>query len=59
MDIIKIQLPTISFQSYQVLIKSLKYYMLSSTEFLIDTDLTMGLCEMIDYFEESHKEVKI
>lgn len=59
METIKIQLPTISFASYQVLMKSLRYYMVSSTEFLIDADLTMGLCEMIDYFEQSHQKVQI
>ncbi|MCI8637525.1 MAG: hypothetical protein HFJ36_06945 [Clostridia bacterium] len=59
MEIAKIQLPKISFSSYQLIIKSLKYYMNSSTEFLIDTDLTMGICEMIDYFEKSHQVVKL
>lgn len=59
MEVTKIQLPTISFASYQLLLKSLKYYMISSTEFLIDADLTMGLLEMIDYFEQSHKVVKV
>lgn len=41
METTKIQLPTISFESYQLLLKSLRYYMISSTEFLIDVDLTM------------------
>ncbi len=59
MEVTKVQLPKISFSSYQMLLKSLRYYMISSTEFAIDADLTMGLCEMIDYFEQSHQIVKI
>lgn len=59
MEVTKVQLPTISFSSYQVLLSALRYYMLSSTEFLIDADLTMGILEMIDYFEQSHQIVKV
>lgn len=59
MEVTKIQLPTISFLSYEILLKALRYYLYSSTEFLIDADLTMGILEMIDYFEQSHQIVKV
>jgi len=57
MEIKKIQLPEISFSCYQLILKALRYYLFSTTEFIIDADLTIGLCEMIDYFEQTYKEV--
>ncbi len=57
MEVTKIQLPIISFSSYELLLKALRYYLYASTEFIIDAEITMGLCETIDYMEQSHKEV--
>lgn len=57
MEVTKIQLPIISFSSYELLLKALRYYLYASTQFIIDAEITMGLCETIDYMEQSHKEV--
>ncbi len=57
MELIKIQLPVLAFSSYQLLWKALRYYLNASTEFVINDEITMGLCEMLDYIEETYQEV--
>lgn len=51
----KVQLPKINYSFYELILKSLRYYLYSCTEFVLDDIKIMGICEMIDYLEGTRK----
>lgn len=59
MEEFKVKLPTLTFSSYQMLIRALQYYQISSIEFATDGELVAKLYELIDYIENSSDMIKI
>lgn len=60
METIKVRLPLITLDNYELLKKALRYYQISNIEFTMDNETTACVTELIDYIErcKQTKQVK-